>query len=196
MARPHGAALGDWASRTVGNEGESFSTEERTPDASVRVKKQGVLYLHVLPDGEGYQTQYECRDCPMFIADVSQCTIHGPEDVIMAHGSCGFFVPGPPTSSEAGSVAHSNVTVQQSGYVENPAQVGFSCKRCVHYVIMLDEKGAPAENGGCNIVDYNSPGDNPGSIHPDACCTAHELDPERGALESEDFARQQSIRQA
>lgn len=196
MPRPHGAALDDWANRTVGNESSSFTSEERTPDDAVRVKKHGVLYLHVIPNGEGYQTQYECRDCPMWIADLNQCTIHGADDVIMAHGSCGFFVPGQPTSSEMGAVPHGNVTIQQSGYEENPNQTGFSCKRCVHYVMMLDEKGQPAENGGCNVVDYNSPGDNPGSIHPDACCAAWEMDSERGALETEDFARQASIRQA
>ena len=194
--RPHGAALGDWASRTVGSEGSSFTSGERTPDDARRVSKQGVLYLHVLPDSTGRQTQYECRDCPMFISDVGQCTIHGPDDAISETGSCGYFLPGVPTTSDTGAVPHSNVTVQQSGYMENPHGTGFSCKRCREYVMKLDDKGQPDALGGCNIVDYDSPGDDPGNIHPDACCAAWEPDATRASMQNEDFARHQYIRQA
>lgn len=178
-----------WAERELGIAGEiGAPPEEHRPDDAVRVSKQGTVYLHVLPDPDGYQTQYQCRDCPMWIGDVERCTIHGPEDVIKPFGTCGYFVRGQPVSSE-GHEPMGGVTPLQSGYEENA--VGFSCKRCAAYVAMVLENGTLADSGGCQIVDYDSPGDDPGKIHPDACCAAWTKDPEVGELPTDEFPRAQ-----
>lgn len=93
----------------------------------------------------------------MFLAKDERCTIHGPDDIIKPYGSCGLFVkgysmPGHPMG---------NVTKRESGYEEN--RPGFSCKRCEYF--HGDEKK-------CEKIDHNSFGDDPGIIHPDACCNA------------------------
>lgn len=145
-----------------------FVSEQKTVEIekegeTAKVPKQAVLYL--LKRG----TQYECRDCSMFIKEKERCTIHGKNDVIRAHGSCGFFIKGEPHGDKAMGL----VSKQQSGYVENPAEVGFSCKRCSYF--------DPA--GDCAKVDKNSKGDTPGEIHPDACCNNWEAHPTRSKKE-------------
>jgi hypothetical protein len=68
MATP----LEAWARRESGGQGEE-PVEAPLERRAVRVSKQGVLYLHVLPDERsGMQTQYQCRDCPMFIEDAGR----------------------------------------------------------------------------------------------------------------------------
>ncbi len=129
-----------------------------------KISKEAVLYLHVL------NTQYECKDCNMFIADKDRCTVHKPNEVIRAHGSCGLYHPGKPME---GAEPHGKYTRQDTGYAENEHKQGFSCKRCLHF---------GPEVKDCAIVDKDSPGDDKGIIHPDGCCNAHELHPERAKL--------------
>jgi hypothetical protein len=125
--------------------------------------KQAALY--VLFPG----TQYECRDCNMFNAKRRQCSIHGPKDLIQAHGSCGYMLKGKPHPMPPMGA----VTKRQSGYAENPHKVGFSCKRCKHFI---------SNKNDCHVVDANSTGDTPGKILPDACCNGWTLDPVRGQV--------------
>lgn len=179
-----------WAMAEVG-----APTAQQTPNYFPRVPKSAVLYLHVLPNDRrlrharpGYQTQYQCMDCSMWISDLDRCTIHGQEDIVVASMSCGYWVPGMPTSSGEGSEPHGNVTAEQSGLTDNP--VGFSCKRCARYVAQVKADGTLGESGGCNAVDFNSPGDDPGMIHPDACCAGWKRDPDVGDLETGGFLRE------
>jgi hypothetical protein len=114
-----------------------------------KTPKQAVLYLRMK------DTQYECRDCNMFIPSKERCTIHGPNDVIKAHGSCGFFIKGKPM----GGHAMKEITLQQSGYTEHKG--GFSCKRCSNFDAKYED---------CAVVDRFSAGDDYGYIDKDACC--------------------------
>lgn len=97
----------------------------------------------------------------MFLAASTQCTIHGPSDVIQPYGSCGFFVPG---QAVPGSPM-SGVTKIDSGYAEN--QPGFSCKRCDYFIPRAWD---------CEAVDKSSLGADAGMIHPDACCNNWEVE--------------------
>ena len=117
-----------------------------------KIAKQAVLYLR--KDG----TDYQCRDCSMFLAGPERCSIHGPKDRIRAVGSCGYFVKGKPMPNMK---PMGEVTVLESGYVESLR--GFSCKRCGNY--------QPAAYR-CRVVNEASKGDDAGEIHPDACCNA------------------------
>lgn len=121
------------------------------------VSKQATLYLHKP------ETQYACADCTMFLAKAERCTIHGKRDMIKSYGSCGLFVKGMPMEGHP----MGNVTKQESGYVEHGP--GFSCKRCEYF---------DAAKQDCEIVDRDSPGDDPGIIHRDACCNAWEAEDE------------------
>jgi RNA polymerase subunit RPABC4/transcription elongation factor Spt4 len=125
------------------------------------IGKQAVLYI-LVP-----KTQYECRDCNMYLPKRKQCTIHGPKDLIQPYGSCGFFLKGKPKPMTPMGV----VTKKQSGYVENKA--GFSCKRCKAFL---------PDKEDCQVVDKNSTGDTPGKIDKDACCNAWTVDALRGQI--------------
>ena len=191
--------LANWAARTVGvepaDEDRGVTSEERRDGDEFRVGKQAVLYLHVFPDN-GLQTQYECRDCSMFVSDANQCTIHTQDTLIEPTGSCGYWVFGVPVTSEVVGATSRMLTPLQSGYAVNPYGTGFSCKRCNHFVAKVLVSGEMDESGGCNVVDFDTPGDDPGMIHPDACCNAWEADADRVQMEAGEFARHQAIRQA
>lgn len=174
--------LGDWVERETGK--DMGSREPVVDEAPTRVSKQGVVYLHVLPDEDGQQTQYQCVDCPMWISDALRCVIHGPEDVVEGHGTCGYFVKGSPVTSDVAE-PHGNVTPIQSGYAES--LVGFSCKRCAAFVPQYDDGGNLVEQSGCDVVDYDTPGDDPGFIHPDACCAAWQPSPQVADQPTEEF---------
>lgn len=117
--------------------------------AHQKIQKQAVLYLHK-PD-----TDYECQDCSMWISETNRCTIHGPNDIVNANGSCGLFVKGAAMPGKP----MSEVTKQDSGYVET--KNGFSCKRCQYF---------EPDAWNCQVVDRFSAGPEYGIIHPDACC--------------------------
>lgn len=172
--------LQSWASRQLGEENGSEDVVEEVERQ--RIPKQAVLYLHVIPDDTGYQTGYQCKDCPMFVSDAFRCVIHGPDDDIEPHGTCGYWVRGQPVTSTS---SLGNVTKLQSGYIEN--DVGFACKRCLAFVPEYTEAGELSDMGSCKVVDSDAMGDDPGSIHPNACCaawTAHEM---RAAMEDSEF---------
>jgi hypothetical protein len=130
-----------------------------------KIAKQTASYVFM----HGGRTEYECRDCSQFIPEKDRCIQHGPQDVIRAHGSCDYFLYGKP---QPGAVANGPLTPKSSGYIENPAKVGFSCKRCEYFDLPAD----------CRKVDKNSPGPTPGLIHPNGCCNAWEADEERSRL--------------
>jgi hypothetical protein len=117
-----------------------------------KIPKGSVLYLHA-PGG-----RYDCADCASFIPECRRCIIHGPDDDIDPRASCGYFLPGPYGTDPALGF----VTKAESGYVESVN--GASCKRCEYW--------NPA--GDCLLVDKDSPGDDPGVIHGDACCVLWE----------------------
>lgn len=123
-----------------------------------KIDKASVLYLHKP------STDYECRDCTMFIPATKHCSIHGPQDVIQPYGSCGLFVKGKPgTGMTQPMHPMSQVTKVQSGYVES--QEGFSCKRCEYWI---------KADSDCQKVDRFSQGDDYGVIHEDGCCNSFE----------------------
>ncbi len=125
-------------------------------------KKSQAGYVH-LP-----KTQYACEDCRHFSAAGQSCEI--VSGVIHAWGTCNNFV-----------LRDQKLTQQEAGYEENPAKVGFSCKRCEYF---------SPERCDCEVVDKNSPGDAPGTISPDGCCDHQELDRVRGKLPTMVFAIQ------
>jgi len=127
------------------------------------ISKGSALYLHA-PKG-----CYDCDDCAMFIDYSHRCAIHSSNDYISPEGSCGYFVPGMVNSF--GDDPKSLVTKQESGYVEDVNEA--SCKRC---------KAWSAEGWDCAVVDKDSAGDDPGIIHPDACCCLWQKDPIRGNM--------------
>ena len=128
-----------------------FSVKARKEEHSgKKIDKGSTLYVHY------EDTDYQCRDCTMFIPGKKRCTIHGAGDVIQGHGSCGFFIPGKPMK---GAEPHGPLTHERSGYTESVD--GFSCKRCAHFL---------PDEYDCKTVDKDSPGDDEGEIHPDACC--------------------------
>lgn len=116
-----------------------------------RVNKSAALYIH------GQNTDYQCRDCCLFIPEKQRCVIHGPNDIIKAEGTCGYWVQGKPINYDAKPVG--SVTKIESGYEEKAA--GFSCKRCEYYL--------PSKQD-CQKVDPSSEGADEGIIHKDGCC--------------------------
>lgn len=179
-------ALDRWVDKELGFEqtGIGMDPDDQRPDGMPRATKQGTVYLHVLPRNDGYQTQYQCVDCPMWLSDTERCTIHGPEDVIRAVGSCGYWVPGASVTS-ATHEPMGSVTPIQSGYVENAP--GLSCKRCAAYAPLFTSDGSMSVKGGCFIVDFNTPGDDPGIIHPNACCADWTPDDPAAGMASDEF---------
>lgn len=133
-----------------------------------KISKSVVLYIH----REG--TDYQCKDCSMWVGSVNGCTIHKPGVEIKGEGSCGLWVDGDPMPD---AEPHGYLTHETSGYDESPE--GFSCKRCRHFI---------AEGNDCHKTDKDSPGDDPGEIHPDACCNHWEGmdgEEEKGEVEIE-----------
>lgn len=104
-------------------------------------------------------TQFECLDCAMFRKTQQACwQVKG---TIREYGSCNYFYPGKPVELSG----NPRLTQAEAGYAENPAKVGFSCKRC--------EEFSP-EKQMCQKVA--------GSIDPDACCNRWEADPVRSKI--------------
>jgi hypothetical protein len=94
----------------------------------------------------------------MFIPQEERCWIHGDETVIKPYGTCGYFVKGKP---QPNLKPMGSLSKLESGYTEDGGHVGYSCKRCEYF--------SPAALD-CQKVDKDSAGDDPGKIHPDACC--------------------------
>jgi hypothetical protein len=113
-----------------------------------KISKEAVLYIHI----EG--TEYQCCDCTLFHPSRTFCSVHQPRFIILGIGSCGLFYHGRPAGKGSGYL-----TPTQSGYAES--KEGFSCKRCRRFI---------HDRMDCRHVDKNSAGDDPGRIHPNACC--------------------------
>ena len=104
-------------------------------DVREAIMRNAFLYLE--PQEEKNADQFaQCATCMMFTGDSNEtCTIHGPDERIVAGGSCGFYVEGDPMPDEAGHEMTS-VTKEGSGYVERPARIR---------VKAYDEKGEQVE---------------------------------------------------
>lgn len=129
--------------------------EEEREEQEEKCTKQGTLYIHKLG------TDYQCKDCLHFLPDIQRCYLMGGQDVVKPYGTCGYWTEGPPNPFVLPPTE--KLTKLEAGYEERAA--GFSCKRCKHFSsTKLD----------CEVVDKNSPGDDAGMIHPNACCAAWE----------------------
>lgn len=125
---------------------------ESRPEIPAEVHKRpkgSVLYLHA-PGG-----RYDCQDCTAYIPGDHNCILMGPEVVVAPEDSCGYFIPGP---YQIGARAQGWLTPQETGFTKSVG--GASCKRCEYW----------NPDGDCMLVDKDSPGDDPGTIHGDACC--------------------------
>lgn len=122
-----------------------------------RADKQAVLYMHEV------DTDYQCKDCILFISDIERCEIHAREVHISPTGGCGLFARGKPRTSFTAHTPSGSVTPLQSGYIEH--KVGFTCARCEYFLSSRED---------CQKVDPESAGDDPGAIKPGACCNAWE----------------------
>jgi hypothetical protein len=124
-----------------------------------KISKQAVLYLHKAG------TQYECKDCVFYRDGI--CALFSGNATVKPFGSCGLW-----TEKKPGVIVPriATVTKTEAGYVEN--EQGFSCKRCEEFIL----------SGDCEKVDKDSPGDDPGMIHKNACCARFELDKKRGSM--------------
>jgi hypothetical protein len=122
--------------------------------------KQSVGYTHA------ENTNYTCPDC-VFNVSKGQCAVLGRAGTISEFGGSNFFIFSPPNDRAREKMPYVGpLTKNEIGYVEN--KPGFSCKRCEYFV------GGTAMD--CKKVDKDSPGDDPGMIHPDACCNRWEKD--------------------
>lgn len=119
-----------------------------------KVSKQGALYIH----RKG--TDYQCKDCIMFIPDKERCLIHSDVQVIKPEGTCGYFVKGKPYPGLRPTGALSKL---ESGYIDYKPTGG--CDHCEYFFKTKKD---------CMVVDKDTPGDDPGSIEPDACCANFE----------------------
>lgn len=113
--------------------------------------KWGVLYLHRT------DKDYRCRECALFIPAHNRCYIHSPNVEIKPNGYCGYWVVGKPMP--AGTKPVGSVSKVESGYGEDFN--GTTCAKCEYF---------DAKNWDCEVVDKDSPGDDPGEIHPHGCC--------------------------
>lgn len=128
---------------------------------SDKIEKSVVLYIN-LPE-----TNYTCAECIYY--KERKCALYGPTVSINAYGGCNMWIHG-----EAGQYNMpwlGLLTKLQTGYMEN--KLGFSCKRCEEFI---------AGKNACEKVNRFSEGDDPGMIHPNACCNRFELDKKRGAM--------------
>lgn len=116
-----------------------------------KLSKGSVLYLHV----KG--TDYQCRDCAAFLPDADGCAFHVRSEVIRPYGGCGLFLLGKPGTYTVRP--HHPLLKVESGYVES--REGFTCRRCEYFA---------ESRFDCEVVDRDSPGDDPGEIAPGGCC--------------------------
>lgn len=138
------------------------STED--PDKHQKlIPKEVVLYIH------RDNTNITCGQC-VFVKG-NKCKLFGIGTTISASaGTCGFFIKG----EENDAVPFiGTITKVEAGYMEN--KTGFQCKRCEEFLI---------PERACKKVDKNSKGDDPGQIHPDACCNRWEADKVRARLDA------------
>lgn len=129
--------------------------------------KSAVGYMHKPA------TEYICGDCIFYLDDKKRCQLLG-SDVVLVYDGCNNFCPGTPGSISASGDPLFILNPNEVGLTHS--EYGFSCKRCVHF---------DGKNWACDEVDRSSEGDDPGMIHPDACCNEWEPDPLKGHLPTE-----------
>lgn len=127
-----------------------------------KVGKQQAGYVHK------FGTEYLCPDCPRWNAD-QKCSLHGQNDIVTIIHTCNYWVIGQPQGEEPTGA----LTPLESGLALRPK--GASCKRCEYWDMAA---------WACRKVDADSPGDDPGVIHPDGCCNFQELDEVRGHMDT------------
>ena len=117
---------------------------------------------------------YTCGGCT-FEKDFKgkdYCAYFGPSAPINEQiGSCNYWAHGEPEIQKLEIPWLSIFTKQQLGYDEN--RPGFGCRRCANFILGKND---------CTRVDRGSPGDTPGEISPNACCSVWVRDPKRGGL--------------
>lgn len=116
---------------------------------AAKIPKAVALYIHK-------SGRYTCNECVFY--KEKKCALYGPSVAIQPYGGCNLWVKGTEDVPWIGGV-----TKEETGYMEN--KEGFSCKRCEEFI---------AEKKACEKINKNSPGDDPGIIHPDACCNRWE----------------------
>lgn len=124
-------------------------------------------FLYMEPKEEKNRDQFaQCGFCMMFTGEENEtCTIHGPDERIIAGGSCGLYVEGDPMPDEAGHEMVS-VTKDESGYVERQVR----CENCAVF---------EADGTACTLYDnlnemshdlFRFELDN--KVDPKGCCNA------------------------
>ena len=122
---------------------------------TTKIPKEAVLYIHK----KG--TAYKCKDCLFAKDSGTRCALYGPQVTISpTKGTCGLFIM-KKTSFDIPFIGGYNK--ENTGYAENPD--GFSCARCEEFL---------PDEYDCKKIDKDSPGDDPGSIQPGACCNRWE----------------------
>lgn len=124
------------------------------------IPKQVAGYVHK------ENTEYLCIDCPMWMQD-NLCYLHAADVLVTAIHTCNYWTDGPPVHlAPIGAL-----TPLESGLARR--QNGASCKRCEYWDMTT---------WNCSKIDKDSPGDDAGVIHPDACCNHQEPDSIRGKM--------------
>jgi len=113
-----------------------------------KIPKRSAGYIHEK------DTNYTCGECAKR-RGVDQCAEYKKSEFVsFPYGSCNLYSIG-----VKGTNFISVSTKQGTGYMES--KDGFSCKRCEYFL---------PETRNCKKVDRNSPGPDPGVIHPNGCC--------------------------
>lgn len=117
-----------------------------------KISKANALYVHF--SGE----EYDCDDCALWLTS-ERCIVHRSNFDVRGKDSCGFMIQGSPDTFRGRP--HLNMDPDQTGFVRNIE--GGGCSICKHF--------GPRD---CELVDKDSDGDDPGEIHPRACCALQE----------------------
>ncbi|MDE2102398.1 MAG: hypothetical protein KGL39_34445 [Patescibacteria group bacterium] len=121
---------------------------------SQKIDKSSALYVHF--SGE----EYDCDECAFWLTD-KRCVIHRSNFDVRSEDSCGFMVQGRPDTFAGKPFL--NMDPKTTGFTRNIE--GGGCRNCIHF-------GSSTRD--CDRVDRGSSGDDPGEIHPDACCALQE----------------------
>ena len=124
-----------------------------------KITKKEAEYVHV--DGANYKCD-ECRD----FNPIGLCRLFTTGDRVRWFGSCNKWAAGTPSTQ---NVPQDIIGIKEAGYVENPARVGYSCKRCHEF----DRESYTCEK----VTEVGGIGDpDPGFISPGACCDEWKFD--------------------
>lgn len=116
------------------------------------ISKKASVYIHA---GDG---NYHCKDCKEADKNVVVCRWMRATDKISSIGGCTKWKEGAP-KFDPKKDSFLGCSPEELKYEEN--KVGFGCRRCTHFKRKV---------WACGTVDKDSPGPDPGVIHPMACC--------------------------